>query len=45
MSVLILGIAIFLGVHILTTLRRARAAVIGRLGNPATRAALSRWRL
>lgn len=32
MSILILGLAVFLGVHMLTTLRPARAAVIGRLG-------------
>lgn len=32
MSVLIIGLALFLGVHLLTTLRGARAAVIGRLG-------------
>ena len=32
MALLILGLAIFLGIHTLTTLRPARAAVIGRLG-------------
>jgi uncharacterized membrane protein len=32
MSFLILGLALFLGVHIFTTLRSARSAVIGRLG-------------
>lgn len=32
MSVLLLGLALFLGVHILTTLRTTRAAMIGRLG-------------
>jgi len=32
MSVLILGLALFLGTHIFTTLRTTRAAVIGRLG-------------
>ena len=32
MSILLLGLAIFLGVHMLTTLRPARAAAIGRLG-------------
>lgn len=32
MSILILGLALFLGVHSFTTLRGARAAVIGRLG-------------
>jgi len=32
MSVLILGLALFLGIHIFTTLRTTRAAVIGRLG-------------
>ncbi|MBS0540949.1 MAG: NnrU family protein [Proteobacteria bacterium] len=33
MSLLILGLVIFLGVHTLTTLRPTRAAVIGRLGD------------
>jgi uncharacterized membrane protein len=32
MELLILGLLLFLGVHIFTTLRPARAAVIGRLG-------------
>jgi len=32
MSILILGLALFLGIHIFTTLRATRAAVIGRLG-------------
>lgn len=32
MSVLIIGLALFLGVHLLTTLRGTRAAVIRRLG-------------
>lgn len=32
MSILILGLALFLGVHCFTTLRGTRAAVIGRLG-------------
>ena len=32
MSILIIGLALFLGVHLLTTLRGTRAAVIGRLG-------------
>ena len=32
MSVLILGLVLFLGIHTLTTLRAARAAAIGRLG-------------
>ncbi|WP_296336801.1 NnrU family protein [Reyranella sp.] len=32
MSLLILGLVLFLGAHTLTTLRPARAAVIGRLG-------------
>lgn len=32
MSILILGLALFLGIHVLTTLRATRAAVIGRLG-------------
>jgi uncharacterized membrane protein len=32
MSVLILGLALFLGVHCFTTFRGTRAAVIGRLG-------------
>ena len=32
MSVLILGIALFLGFHIFTTFRPARARLIGRLG-------------
>jgi len=32
MSVLILGLALFLGVHVFTTLRTARAGVIRRLG-------------
>ncbi|MFZ5779285.1 MAG: NnrU family protein [Pseudomonadota bacterium] len=32
MSILIVGLALFLGIHVFTTLRGARAAVIGRLG-------------
>lgn len=32
MSTLLLGLAFFLGVHVFTTFRRTRAAVIGRLG-------------
>ena len=32
MSILILGLALFLGIHTLTTLRATRLAVIGRLG-------------
>jgi uncharacterized membrane protein len=32
MSLLILGLVLFLGIHTLTTMRGARAAVIGRLG-------------
>ncbi|NQW51686.1 MAG: NnrU family protein [Rhodospirillales bacterium] len=32
MSLLVLGLALFLGVHLLTTLRGTRAALIGRLG-------------
>lgn len=32
MSILILGLALFLGIHTLTTLRVTRLAVIGRLG-------------
>jgi len=32
MSTLLLGLALFIGVHIFTTLRGTRAAVIGRLG-------------
>lgn len=32
MSLLILGLVLFLGIHVFTTLRGARAAVIGRLG-------------
>lgn len=32
MSLLLLGLALFLGVHIFTTLRESRAALIGRLG-------------
>jgi len=32
MSILLLGLALFLGVHVLTTLRATRAAMIGRLG-------------
>lgn len=35
MSLLILGLALFLGVHFFTTLRSTRAAVIGRLGDAA----------
>ncbi len=33
MSILILGIVLFLGIHTLTTLRTTRLAVIGRLGD------------
>src|SRR4029077_7185593 len=32
MAILILGLVLFLGIHTLTTMRTARAAVIGRLG-------------
>lgn len=32
MSLLVLGLVLFLGIHILTTLREPRAALIGRLG-------------
>ena len=32
MSLLVLGLALFLGIHLFTTLREARASVIGRLG-------------
>ncbi len=32
MSILILGLVLFLGIHIFTTLRAPRAAIIGRLG-------------
>lgn len=32
MSLLILGLVLFLGIHVFTTLRTSRAAVIGRLG-------------
>lgn len=32
MSILILGLVLFLGIHVFTTLRGPRAAVIGRLG-------------
>lgn len=32
MGILILGLVLFLGIHTLTTLRPARAAIIGRLG-------------
>lgn len=32
MSILLIGLALFLGVHLLTTFRGTRAAVIGRLG-------------
>ena len=32
MSLLILGLVLFLGIHTLTTMRETRAAVIGRLG-------------
>jgi uncharacterized membrane protein len=32
MSLLVLGLVLFLGIHIFTTLRTPRAAVIGRLG-------------
>lgn len=35
MSLLILGLALFLGIHLFTTLREARAALIGRLGEGA----------
>lgn len=35
MSLLVLGLALFLGIHVFTTLRSARAAVIGRLGEGA----------
>ena len=33
MTLLVLGLVLFLGIHTLTTLRPARAAVIGRLGD------------
>jgi uncharacterized membrane protein len=33
MSILILGLVLFLGIHIFTTLRGPRAAVIGRVGD------------
>ena len=32
MSILILGLALFLGIHVLTTLRGPRAALIGSIG-------------
>src|SRR5690349_6044254 len=32
MSILILGLVLFIGIHTLTTLRPTRAAIIGRLG-------------
>lgn len=32
MGILILGLALFIGIHTLTTLRQTRAAIIGRLG-------------
>ncbi len=32
MSILLLGLALFIGIHFFTTLRGQRAAVIGRLG-------------
>src|SRR5262245_56437323 len=32
MSILILGLVLFIGIHLFTTLRTSRAAVIGRLG-------------
>lgn len=32
MSLLVLGLVLFLGIHMLTTLREPRAALIGRLG-------------
>jgi uncharacterized membrane protein len=35
MSLLILGLVLFLGIHIFTTLRAPRAAVIGRIGEGA----------
>ena len=35
MSILILGLVLFLGIHIFTTLRGARASVIGRVGEGA----------
>ncbi len=35
MSLLLLGLVVFLGIHTLTTLRSTRAAVIGRLGEGA----------
>ncbi|MBM3650967.1 MAG: NnrU family protein, partial [Alphaproteobacteria bacterium] len=35
MTILILGLALFLGIHLLTTLRETRAAVIGRIGEGA----------
>jgi uncharacterized membrane protein len=35
MDILILGLVLFLGIHTLTTLRAARAAAIGRLGEGA----------
>src|ERR671912_2420994 len=33
MGMLILGLVLFLGIHVFTTLRGARAAAIGRLGD------------
>lgn len=35
MTILILGLALFLGIHLLATLRETRAAVIGRIGEGA----------
>lgn len=35
MSILVIGLALFLGIHFLTTLRGTRAAAIGRLGEGA----------
>src|SRR5690242_21195810 len=32
MSILILGLVLFLGIHVFTTLREPRAALIGRIG-------------
>lgn len=35
MTILLIGLALFIGIHIFTTLRGTRAAVIGRLGEGA----------
>jgi uncharacterized membrane protein len=41
MTILLLGLVIFLGVHTLTTLRERRAALIGRFGEGAYKGAYS----